>query len=336
MNNRYSIDRDPTAVGEACTIFRYLVGKLVNVFHRGWKVITTKPRTLGRTLECGFKIPPPGASLYGTRWWIVGINKFPVSKNAESTIRGKIGKPRICAKLRSSFLSLIVLPISNIPACHVTHPFSQSPSPFIFYSITNFPLSSSSPRLIFPSFFPSHPPHFFSPPFLISISRIPPSPLSYLTYSPFFPHLAEKMSMARQKTVLHEVTGCQTFLPRLEGSSVFRSRYVYENNTHRETCGARAQQYSLGSLDSLRYFLLCLRIGLEYLSPLRKSSTTRDAEDYQRSTGDLLGIRIKLGNRVNPPLMGHPLEDLTRDTESDEHEKRDCRSLIILYVHTFG
>lgn len=142
--------------------------------------------------------------------------------------------------------------------------------------------------------------------------------------------------MARQKTVLHEVTGCQTFLPRLEGSSVFRSRYVYENNTYRETCGARAQQYSLGSLDSLRYFLLCLRIGLEYLSPLRKSSTTRDAEDYQRSTGDLLGIRIKLGNRVNPPLMGHPLEDLTRDTESDEHEKRDCRSLIILYVHTFG
>lgn len=80
MNNRYSIDRDPTAVGEACTIFRYLVGKLVNVFHRGWKVITTKPRTLGRTLECGFKIPPPGQvsmELVGGSW--ESIN-FPYRK----------------------------------------------------------------------------------------------------------------------------------------------------------------------------------------------------------------------------------------------------------------
>lgn len=98
------------------------------------------------------------------------------------------------------------------------------------------------PRLIFPLVFSLPIPHISPPlplplPFLISISRIPPSPLSYcLTYSPFpspSPHLAEKMSMARQKTVLHEVTGCQTFLPRLEGSSVFRSRYVSENNTYR-------------------------------------------------------------------------------------------------------
>lgn len=235
MNNRYSIDRDPTVV-EACTIFRYLVGKLVNVFHRGWKVITTKPRTLGRMLECGFKIPPR-ASLYGTRWWIVGINKFPVSKNAESTIRGKIGKPRICAKLRS-LLSFIVLPISNIPACHVTtHFLDPLPfSSFIPLLIFLFPLSSTH----FPIFFPFPFPTFFPSPFLISISRIPSSPLSYLTYSPFFPHLAEKMSMARQKTVLHEVTGCQTFLPRLEGSSVFRSRYVSENNTYRDVWRTRA------------------------------------------------------------------------------------------------
>lgn len=163
MNNRYSIDRDPTVVGEACTIFRYLVGKLVNVFHRGWKVITTKPRTLGRTLECGFKIPPPGASLYGTRWWIVGINKFPVSKNAESTIRGKIGKPRICAKLRSPFSlssssQFQIFPRATLPT-HFLNPL---------------PLSSFIPLLIFLSPLPlpdsfSHLfslpiPHIFSPP----------------------------------------------------------------------------------------------------------------------------------------------------------------------------
>lgn len=99
------------------------------------------------------------------------------------------------------------------------------------------------PRLIFPLVFSLPIPHI-SPP------TPPPPPLSNFHLSnssitaillpnlfafppPPPPHLAEKMSMARQKTVLHEVTGCQTFLPRLEGSSVFRSRYVSENNTYR-------------------------------------------------------------------------------------------------------
>lgn len=142
---------------EACAIFRYPVGKLVNVFHRGWKVITTKPRTLGRTLECGFKIPP-GASLYGTRWWIVGINKFPPYRK---TLRVQYAEKSASREFARNYDPLFPFSSSSQFQIFPRYPpiFLDPLSLFIFYSITNFPLPSTH----FPTrFFPPHPLSNFS------------------------------------------------------------------------------------------------------------------------------------------------------------------------------
>lgn len=115
-------------------IFRFPVSKLVNVSYRGRRVIS-KADSLGCTLDCGFKIPRRQASHHGTRRWIVGINKFPVSENAEGTIRGKIDKARICTKLRP-LLSFIVFSISY------TNIFLSPPSLALSFYTPFFHLSS--------------------------------------------------------------------------------------------------------------------------------------------------------------------------------------------------
>ena len=223
-------------------ILRFPVSKLVNVSYRGRRVIS-KAESLGCTLDCGFKIPRRQASHHGTRLWIVGINKFPVSENAEGTIRGKIDKARICTKLRP-LLSFIVFSISytNIflspPPSLSLSLFLSTPLFFISHRITSLPVPPTgfSYCLFMSSISPSRPaPHFlhFSlrPLSNFHLSNSCVTTASYLTFA-FFSLLAEKMPMARQKTVLHEVTGCQTFLSGLEGSPVFRSRYVHGDSTH--------------------------------------------------------------------------------------------------------
>lgn len=169
--------------------------------------------------------------LVGGSW--ESINSPRIEKRWEYNTR----KNRQAANLRE-----ITIPFSlshrppNFKYSRVTRPFFSIPFPFSSFIPL---LIFLFPRLIFPLVFSLPIPFLISHLSNSSITAIllpnlfafppllPPPPLPS-------PHLAEKMSMARQKTVLHEVTGCQTFLPRLEGSSVFRSRYVSENNTYIE------------------------------------------------------------------------------------------------------
>lgn len=116
--------------------------------------------------------------------------------------------------------------------------FLSTPLFFISHRITSLPVPPTgfSYCLFMSSISPSRPaPHFlhFSlrPLSNFHLSNSCVTTASYLTFA-FFSLLAEKMPMARQKTVLHEVTGCQTFLSGLEGSPVFRSRYVHGDSTH--------------------------------------------------------------------------------------------------------
>lgn len=165
MNNRYSIDRDPTVVGEACTIFRYLVGKLVNVFHRGWKVITTKPRTLGRTLECGFKIPPPGQvsmELVGGSWESINspYRKTLRVQYAEKSASREFARNYDPPFSLSSSSQFQIFPRATLPT-HFLNPL---------------PLSSFIPLLIFLS--PLPPPDSFSHLFSLPIPHIFSPPLS--------------------------------------------------------------------------------------------------------------------------------------------------------------
>lgn len=126
-------------------IFRFPVSKLVNVSYRERRVIS-KAESLGCTLDCGFKIPRRQPSHHGTRLWIVGINKFPVSENAEGTIRGKIDKARIRTKLRP-LLSFIVFSISytNIfLSLPISLSLSLSLSTPLFSSLIVLPVSPCS------------------------------------------------------------------------------------------------------------------------------------------------------------------------------------------------
>lgn len=185
-------------MNETRIIFRFPVSKLVNVSYRGRRVIS-KAESLGCTLDCGFKIPRRQASHHGTRLWIVGINKFPVSENAEGTIRGKIDKARICTKLRP-LLSFIVFSISytNIflspPSFSLfLHPFFSSliVLPASLFLLLDSPIVFLRPRSLLydrPLIFYT----FLSVPFLIFISRIPPSPPRLTLHLPFFSPLGRK------------------------------------------------------------------------------------------------------------------------------------------------
>lgn len=177
-------------------IFRFPVSKLVNVSYRERRVIS-KAESLGCTLDCGFKIPRRQPSHHGTRLWIVGINKFPVSENAEGTIRGKIDKARIRTKLRP-LLSFIVFSISytniflSLPP-YLSLSLSFYTPFFISHRITSLslfllldsPIVFLGPRSLLydrPLIFYT----FLSVPFLIFISRIPPSPPRLTLHLPFF------------------------------------------------------------------------------------------------------------------------------------------------------
>lgn len=182
-------------------ILRFPVSKLVNVSYRGRRVIS-KAESLGCTLDCGFKIPRRQASHHGTRLWIVGINKFPVSENAEGTIRGKIDKARICTKLRPllsfivfsiSYTNIFLSPPPSLSLSFFLHPFSSSliVLPVSLFLLLDSPIVFLCPRSLLhdrPLIFYT----FLSVPFLIFISRIPASPPRLTLHSPFFPSWPKK------------------------------------------------------------------------------------------------------------------------------------------------
>lgn len=185
-------------------IFRFPVSKLVNVSYRERRVIS-KAESLGCTLDCGFKIPRRQPSHHGTRLWIVGINKFPVSENAEGTIRGKIDKARIRTKLRpllsfivfsisytNIFLSLPISPSLSLslflhPFFHLSSYYQSLPVPPTGFSYCLF-TSSISPLRPAPHFL-----HFSLRPlsnFHLSNSSV--TAASYLTFAFFFPSWPKK------------------------------------------------------------------------------------------------------------------------------------------------